>query len=177
MDSWRSYISVFWFYIIYFIPGDPALNVPPFQTHFHVSHASETKTATLEANSARGVVSVKSPNQPKKKKGRLTVRLSPRQCLSVHSDHVLRPTWSHKRPSLRVLVHQVGELRLQALGTLQLPLGAPGPGHERAAIGHADLDEAVREVGVERVPLLAAGRLVREHDLDEEHVRERDADG
>ena len=66
---------------------------------------------------------------------------------------------------------------MQPLGTNQLPFRAPGLGHERAAIGHADFHKPVRQVRVQRVPLLPPIRLVREDDLDQQHVRKRIADG
>ena len=106
----------------------------------------------------------------------LTISFGPRQRFGIHSDYVLRPTWSDKRPSFGVLVHQVVKPRLQSIGTGQLPFRAPGLSHERAPIGYANLHKPIRQICVQRIPLFASVRLVSEDDLDEQDIGEGIAD-
>lgn len=105
----------------------------------------------------------------------LTVYVAPRAGLGVHAHDVFRTTRADERPTTLILAHELVELSLQArradkptLRILRL---------EHVAVRHGDLDETVRQVSVERVPLLAGVRAVRKDSLNKQHVRHGIADG
>ena len=91
--------------------------------------------------------------------------------LSIHPHGILGATGPRERPPLNHHPAQLIDLILNAHRLHQSPLRIRRL--EDAPIGHFDAHQPVRQIDVRAAPLGRRPGLVREHDLGEEHVRQR----